>query len=399
MTFFQVVRGNTDTASSLDGWGWRELRSLPVSWFDGLARIFAKVEELGVWPEGLLDAYIAMIPQVGGDSTPLGQRPLSVLPVPYRIWASARMKQLEDWFQSWVPSSVYSAGNVRSSVEAWYTTALDIEEVLAGAVDTHVHIFVAEVVESFDTVDCSILDRVLSSLGLPAWFRHAYFEYHSHVRLRFKLAAGLGKPWTRDGGIPQRCPLSMMSIVALCLPWCRCLDAQYGVSPQLYADNLKCVSRDSDLLLRAARFTAGYVRLVGQEPAPSKCVRLSTSRAVRVAMRSWVLSDEGHKWTVKLDVRDLGGHLDTTLRGWSSTLSLRVRLVISRLDLIFAFPLDFYGRVRVVRTMFLSCALHGVEASYLSKGACCCYACCLVPEAPACLLWCCTWTFGWATWL
>ena len=49
---------------------------------------------------------------------------------------------------------------------------------------------------------------------------------------------------------------------------------------------------------------------------------LSTSRAVRVAMRGWVLSDEGHKWTVKLDVRDLGGHLDTTLREWSSTSSL-----------------------------------------------------------------------------
>ena len=67
-----------------------------------------------------------------------------------------------------------------------------------------------------------------------------------------------------------------MFIVALYLPWCRYLDAQYGVSPQLYADNLKCVSRDSDLLLRAARFTTGYVRLVGQEPAPSKCVFLGS---------------------------------------------------------------------------------------------------------------------------
>ena len=50
------------------------------------------------------------------------------------------------------------------------------------------------------------------------------------------------------------------------------------VQPQLYADNLKCVSGDPDLLLRVARFTTGYVRLVGQEPAPSKCVLLSTSR-------------------------------------------------------------------------------------------------------------------------
>ena len=66
--------------------------------------------------------------------------------------------------------------------------------------------------------------------------------------------------------------------------------SQCGVSLQLYADDLKCVSRDPGLLFRAARFTAGYVR-----PAPSKCVLLSTSKAVRAEMRGWVLSDEGHK--------------------------------------------------------------------------------------------------------
>ena len=201
-----------------------------------------------------------MIPKTDGDSTPLGQRPLIVLPMVYRVWASAGMGQLEDWFQSWVPDSIFSAGGGRGSIEAWCTTALDIEEVLSGAVDSHVHLFVADVINSFDTVDRVILDSVLSSLGLPTWFRHAYFEYHANVRLRFELAAGLGEPWTRDGGIHQGCPLSMMFIVALYLPWCRYLSAQVGVEPQLYADNLKCVSRDPDLLLSAARFTTGYVR-------------------------------------------------------------------------------------------------------------------------------------------
>ena len=61
------------------------------------------------------------------------------------------------------------------------------------------------------------------------------------------------------------------------------------------------------------------------------------------------------------------GHLDTTYRGWSSTLAARVRLVISRLVLIFALPLDFHGRVRVVRSMYLPAALHGIEASLLAS--------------------------------
>ena len=308
-----------------------------------------------------------MIPKTDGDATPLGQRPLSVLPIVYRIWASVRMGQLDGWFQSWVPDSVFSCGGWRGSVEAWYTSSLDIEEVLAGAADSHVHLFVADVVKSFDTVDRVILDCVLSRLGLPGWFRHAYFEYHAHVRLRFKLASGLGEPWTRNGGIPQACPLSMMFIVALYLPWCRYLAAQVGVQPQLYADNLKCLSRNPDLLLSAAWFTTRYVRLVGQEPAPSKCVLLSTSREVRKDMKDWVLSLEGDKWSVKFDVRDLRGHLDTTFRGWSSTLAARVRLVISRLALVFVLPLDFHGRVRVIRSMYLPAALHGIQASLLAS--------------------------------
>ena len=182
-----VVQRKGATAGSLDGCGWRELKILPVSWYDGLARILTKVEDLGVWPDGLLDAYIAMIPKTDGDATPPDQRPLSVLPIVYRIWASARMGQHDGWFQSWVLDSVFGAGGGRGSVEAWYTSSLNIEEVLTGAADSHVHLFVADVIKSFDTVDRWILDRFLSSLSLPGWFRHAY--------LSTMLTSGCGLSW------------------------------------------------------------------------------------------------------------------------------------------------------------------------------------------------------------
>ena len=189
-----VGQRESATAGSSDGWGWRELEVLHVSWYDELAHILTKVEDVGVWPDGLLDAYIAMIPKTDGDATPLGQRPLSVLPIVYRIWASARMGQLDGWFKSWVPDSVFGAGGGRGSVEAWYTSSLDIEEFLLGLL-IPMFIFLLLML-------LSLLTRLIGVfwLGLPGWFRHAYFEYHAHVRLRFKLASGLGEPWTRDGG-------------------------------------------------------------------------------------------------------------------------------------------------------------------------------------------------------
>ena len=64
--------------------------------------------------------FFAMIPKTYGDATPLGQRPLSLLPVVYHIWASAKMVQLEDSFQSWV----LSAGVV--VVGVWYCALVQL---------------------------------------------------------------------------------------------------------------------------------------------------------------------------------------------------------------------------------------------------------------------------------
>ena len=50
-----------------------------------------------------------------------------------------------------MPDYVFSAGGGRSSFEAWKTSAL--EEVLTGATDSHIHLCVADVIKSFDTVD------------------------------------------------------------------------------------------------------------------------------------------------------------------------------------------------------------------------------------------------------
>ena len=47
---------------------------------------------------------------------------------------------------------------------------MDFEEVLSGLSESHVHVFVADVVKSFDTVGRGILDFVLGRLGFPVWF-------------------------------------------------------------------------------------------------------------------------------------------------------------------------------------------------------------------------------------
>ena len=124
-------------AEGLDGWGWKDLKALPVSWYEGVADFLRLVEEDGRWPQGLLDAYIAMIPKVGGDATPLGPRPSRG--VPSLGFCADGTPRGVPWF------AVLGAEGVRgrrSSDEVCYATALDIEEVLSG----DVFMFVADVV-------------------------------------------------------------------------------------------------------------------------------------------------------------------------------------------------------------------------------------------------------------
>ena len=84
----QEVATAKKSIAGLDGWAWNEVEALSLPWFSGVAILLEMVEFTGVWPQGLLDAYFAMIPKADGDSTPLGQRPLSVLSVVCRLWAS-----------------------------------------------------------------------------------------------------------------------------------------------------------------------------------------------------------------------------------------------------------------------------------------------------------------------
>ena len=197
---------------------------------------------------------------------------MCVLPVVYRPWASVRLAHLKDWFYPWVPDSVFSAGKGVSSVDAWYATSIDIEEILSHTRHSDFHVFVADVVKSFNTVDRDILDCALSRLGLPAWFRWVFFSFHKEVRLRFKLATGLGLLGGVMGAFPKDALLvwssSLRSMLLGVGIWSHLLVSL--LNSMLIISSVFFYNVDS--VLAAAQFSVSYVHAVGQEASPSKCV-------------------------------------------------------------------------------------------------------------------------------
>ena len=112
-----------------------------------------------------------MIPEEGGDATPVGQWPLSALPILCRLWAAVRLCHIQDWFESWLPDSVFSAGTGRSSVETPGIPLLWKERNVQ-----ELHIFVAG-------LDC-LVGFATSILNFMLMLD------------RFKHSAGIGEAWT-----------------------------------------------------------------------------------------------------------------------------------------------------------------------------------------------------------
>jgi len=72
-----------------DGWGPRELGSLPLSYLAVLSRLISGWEKDGAWPVELAQVFVPLIPKPGAQAE--GQfRPIGILPYVYRAWMVVR---------------------------------------------------------------------------------------------------------------------------------------------------------------------------------------------------------------------------------------------------------------------------------------------------------------------
>ena len=86
-------------------------------------------------------------------------------------------------------------------------------------------------------------------------------------------------------------------------------------------------------------------------------------------MVAWRNKNDGCFWAIKLNVSDLGGHLDVTLRAVAGTLSNRVKITTTQVLAVGALPMGFQHMLGMVRSKYLPGGLHGCEGAAISVSA------------------------------
>ncbi|KAJ9445690.1 Retrovirus-related Pol polyprotein from type-2 retrotransposable element R2DM [Diplonema papillatum] len=263
------------SSCGVDGWRMREVAALPDTILEGFAAVLNEVEETGLWPDGVLDALVTLIPKGEGDD-PLKLRPITVSSVVYRLWASVRLQEVLVWQEQWIHESQHGFRKGHSCDDVIMDIALSIEESLING--TPLHGIALDFAKCFDRVPQGLVLDLVEALGLHervlAPLRHVY----KYLRRRFKYPLGVGDEFKVTNGILQGCPISVVLINALLSVLSKALVSRARVSPKSFADDLYLLSRLAKLLQEGIDVTAIFGNLTGLALNEGKCAAFSTSK-------------------------------------------------------------------------------------------------------------------------
>ena len=134
----KLLASTPSSAPGPDGWDVKELQALPEPLQDLLGLLLDEVERQSRWPDECVlarTAHIAKVkdggegdsplpPRAGNDPLhPLATRPITVLPVIYRVWSSTRFADLGAWQNDWVPTNLRGRHQGRMALDAAWCAA------------------------------------------------------------------------------------------------------------------------------------------------------------------------------------------------------------------------------------------------------------------------------------
>ena len=182
-----------------------------------VAVLLTVVEDTGAWPQELCRGETILLPK-GGSSDPLDSRPITLLPVLYRIWAALRAAQFREWLQqSGVPTLVAGRkGTMQGAEHQGLLLGLELEEArvfgeaLAGvAVDWS---------KCYDHLGFNYVQANFEAARVPKWFSGPLLAMYQAPR-HIKIDGAMGEPHHPLRCIPPGCPAAVDVLAMLTFPW------------------------------------------------------------------------------------------------------------------------------------------------------------------------------------
>ena len=344
-------------AAGLDGWKPRKLQALPAIFVVHLASLFELIELTGVWPVALCSAGVTLIPK-GEGAEPLQQRPLTVMPVVYRVWAAARCRECMTWQESWIDQTQHGCRPKHGTTDALLQVASELEAAMLNGEELHGAAL--DFSKCFDNIPIAIAIAVMNKLGLSSRILDPMIGMYAALTRRFKVRGFVGEEFTTTNGIMQGCPLSVLLLNAMVRVLTAATpDVAPSLRSQSYVDDITWVTHTRDELRLAFTRLEPFLRLTQEVLNEKKTYVFGMNCQPEV---TWL----GAKLPTKPIIKILGVKFNFSEGGVNYPISAEEIAETQKcLDRIRLNKLPFWARSLTIGGLAIGKLAYGAEVRYL----------------------------------
>ena len=271
------------------------------------------------------------------------------------------------WIDKWKLDEMFSGVPGCGAEDASYSTAM-LKEWFAMQ-GLHYSGSAADIYKCYDQLVRPLIKVMLLIAGCPKRIVLPYMHCLDNLVVFNVFAGHVGRPHQHFCGLPQGCPFSMMVLSLLLRPWimkCR----ELHVQPRTLADDILIIVGGHDHLRRtiqATEFTQ-FLSDLGAKGAPNKSFSFSSCPVARKWLSLQVWQALGTHIPVRIHTRDLGAHLSTGCRLWSTTLASRMRAAKPIANRVGRVPANEDQKDNAITAKVNKLALYGSETQPIPEG-------------------------------
>ena len=344
------------TAPGPDGWTAEELRLWGPHHIAALTALFAAVERLGRWPSGLAAADVVLLPKPGGPpDQALQRRPITLLPVIYRLWARLRLSAVDHWRAQWDPA----AGDAPKGPDgqAW---DLSWDLACAEAGGQVVAGVAIDMTKCYDSVRLPMLRRMLATAGWPSCIHGPLLAAYG-ARRRVRVGDAVGPFHVPVAGIPAGCPIAVAALGVVTWPWQLAALQAGATTARRYVDDLTAWTRgdgEDCRVATAALWSASALFAAAAQLTISQAK--SGAFASCPLVRAEIAADDP-SMAILTTFKDLG-ILQHAGKASAAATAARAQSTFGRFERLAGLPLPLPRRVQAVAAAGVAAAAYGAIA-------------------------------------
>ena len=255
---------NMESAPGIDQWRYGDLQRLPPRALEELAVLMNAISRTRLWPEQLTKVWMSAIaPSMGIPA--LKCRPISVLPVTYRLWGSVQLALLQEWLDRVLPDTTFAYRRARSA-EGAATLLINHYERAAALGIADMHCVGIDLSKAFPSTSRTILSWLWSEMGGPDSTIETLNSYYNMSWVRWRAHGRIIDPvaFQMTNGLHQGCTVSVAAFNIVTAPIIHHINANYpAILLVAYADDLRLVGPSKNEIQAALNDIVAYARLMG----------------------------------------------------------------------------------------------------------------------------------------